>query len=538
MKKYLIAFLIISGIILPAISFAGMPDFNGPFVICGTSKTDACTLCDIFKMAQLIVDTVIGFLIIIAGPILVGVGGFMILLGGATPDSVNKGKLIIKNAIIGIIIALLAWTMINMIFNNLVGSTTDSTGKTVGKSFKGPWNEIKCEGGGINEDVASASSSGNYCVCEVPVYDLDPSSSMAQLFTKNVRATKLENADDCSNKCNASGASSYCPFMQTGLDANSAEFKCVEESYVKNTTVNFIKYPTATSSVINQIGCFSTLKECEDATVPGNAKFEECGRQCYMFGVNWCDRKWVNDTGICVTDSSLCPSGYMLERFKDEHLNSTKSLLDCSGLGQQEYCREENAIFEDTIRCDKEETTRCDDIKDFFACFDGYTCKQMVEDQTSDACTELKDILKCMKGKLQESDKIITSISDNSPDTNGSLGRCFNPSSDWGICGASKDSCSGTCCGHSFCSLHYGGKGNSDSNATVKSTCGIGTTDCRRCSWAVDFANGTNFNNLKTAAEDCAKELWSGNMKEIFIQSEGNHNHLQLNGAAKYHGCK
>ena len=515
----------IAGIVLPVISFAGLPDFNGPFVICGTSTTKDCTLCDIFKTAQLIIDTIIGFLAIIAVPILIAAGGFMILLYGANPNLLNTGKTIIKNAIIGLIIALLAWTVINMIFNSLTNKD----------KFPTPWNEIKCEGGGINENEIAP---GEYCVCKIPVYDLNPSSSMAKLFAKNVRTTKLESADDCENKCNVSGVNNYCPFMQTGLDSSKAEFKCVAESYVKNTTVGLIQYPASVDTVIDQIGCFATLKECEDATVSGDKNFEKCGRQCYMFGVNWCDKKWVGGTGICVTDS-VCPNGhYMLKRFKDEHLNGAKTLIDCSGSGQQEYCRIENTIFESVTRCDKEATTRCDDIKSPFPCFDGYTCKKMVEDQTTDACAELKQILNCMKGKLGTADKIITSISDNSPDTQGSLGRCFNPSSNWGVCGAGKDSCSGECCGHSFCSLHYGGKGNSDSNSMVKSTCGIGSADCRNCSWAVDFANGTNFDNLKKAAEDCAKELWSGSMKEIYILKEGDHNHLQLNGAAKYHKCK
>ena len=179
MKKYIIVFLIISGIILPAVSFAGLPDFNGPLVICGrSSDSTPCSLCDIFLMAQKMIDFIIGLIVIIA-PILIAVGGFMILLGGANPGQVDTGKKIIKNAIIGIIIALVAWTLINMVFLALAGGD-----KGVGKIFNAPWNEIKCEGGGIIPDE------NKFCSCGE---------------NSTVGSKEYSNGTDCFNEC-----PSYC----------------------------------------------------------------------------------------------------------------------------------------------------------------------------------------------------------------------------------------------------------------------------------------------------------------------------------------
>lgn len=164
MKKYIFLFLIIAGLILPTVSFAGLPDFNGPYVICGRSGTGEgsapCTLCDIFKMVQKIIDLIIGAIIII-GPILIAVGGLMILFAGTDPGLLDKGKSVIKSVIIGLIIALLAWTAINMIFNGLT--------KSYGTEGTMPWNKIECTGGGINKDVGGDDTlkSGPICCCDI-----------------------------------------------------------------------------------------------------------------------------------------------------------------------------------------------------------------------------------------------------------------------------------------------------------------------------------------------------------------------------------
>jgi len=508
--------------VLPAVSFAGMPDFNGPFVICGTSTTDPCTLCDIFKMAQLIIDTIIGFLGFIAVPFLIVVGGFMILLHGASPDLVTKGKTVIKNAIIGFIIALLAWTIINMIFLALAGGDNG-----VGKIFNAPWNEIKCEGGGINEDGDNNEvTPGKYCVCETPVYDLNPNDSTASIIGTNAKVySDFADQEECVEKCVSANAPTYC---HPSLKMDAAKLYCADLAGLDSKSACTLKKITNNCRIGNCSNLYNSKEECVNAS---KTTFKST---CFLDGQELCRCDTTAGRSVCNKSSST----YVIYQIYKE--NPTGSDTDLSGCGgtSDTYCRL-NCQYP---KCDdgSAETSVCDEIKDSFACFDGYTCKKMIESQTTDACYELKQILNCMKGKLDAPDKIITSISDNSPDAFGALGRCFNPTSNWKLCGSSKDSCGGECCGHSLCSLHYGGKARSDfgSGSILGSTCGIGGADCRKCSWAVDFANGTSFDNLKKATEDCAEELWDGNMEEIYILKEGNHNHLQLNGVAKYHKCK
>ena len=154
MKKYLFFILLLVFIITPLIAFAAEWKWGDPLVICGTSKTSDCTLCDIFRLAQIIVKFITTGLFIIA-PIFIVIGGIRILVGGAKPDEVQAGKKMITNAIIGIVIALAAWIVINMIFIELAKAPGD-------EGIPWPWHEIDCKGGGI---VPGPEEAKNICTC-------------------------------------------------------------------------------------------------------------------------------------------------------------------------------------------------------------------------------------------------------------------------------------------------------------------------------------------------------------------------------------
>lgn len=93
-----------------------------------------CTWCDLIAL----VDSVIDFVFTIAIPIvtlMVVIGGMYIMFGGASPKNYEKGKTIMKNATIGLIIMLTAWALINLIFQVLAGG---------GPITMNPWNIIQC----------------------------------------------------------------------------------------------------------------------------------------------------------------------------------------------------------------------------------------------------------------------------------------------------------------------------------------------------------------------------------------------------------
>lgn len=231
MKKYIFLILIISGLILPVVSFAG--DFSGPLVPCGTSANpNACTLCDLFTMIQTIIDFISAGIFVLA-VIFITVGGLMILLAGANPGNLDLGKKMITNAIIGVIISLLAWTVINMVFNTLVGDN---------KNFPAPWNKIECKGGGVVEAT-------NLTFCHIQYRDQND--VMFKKYDNNTlcsqgcgqRCTELGTAceDWCcldkdrsgkDNVCSAVSENQWC--KRTALPTGSENWKLT--SYIQNPT--------------------------------------------------------------------------------------------------------------------------------------------------------------------------------------------------------------------------------------------------------------------------------------------------------------
>jgi len=200
MKKYIILVLIISGLTLPAISFAG--DLSGPLVPCGTSANPAaCTLCDLFTMIQTLIDFITAGIFILAG-IFITAGGLMILLAGANPGNLDLGKKMITNAVIGVIIALLAWTVINMVFNTLVSTEEDR--------FPAPWNKIECTGGGV---VETEESKGDYvCTCGE---------------NSKVGSKEFLNGIECSSQC-----SNYC--KTTFGAVAGGDYGCCSDKVMEN----------------------------------------------------------------------------------------------------------------------------------------------------------------------------------------------------------------------------------------------------------------------------------------------------------------
>lgn len=68
--------------------------------------------------------------------VMVVVGGIMILTAGGSAERVSKGRQIVTAAVIGILIALLSWLIIDTIIKVLGGNW--------GSLKIGPWNKLSC----------------------------------------------------------------------------------------------------------------------------------------------------------------------------------------------------------------------------------------------------------------------------------------------------------------------------------------------------------------------------------------------------------
>lgn len=109
----------------------------------------SCELCDIFKLAKNITDYVafLGFFVTAAA---IGIGGFMIMIGGTMPSTLEQGKKVMTAGIVGLLIILFAWFIVDLSIKVMVGnvdvkSIISGGGGAGGFRNIGPWNSFKCE---------------------------------------------------------------------------------------------------------------------------------------------------------------------------------------------------------------------------------------------------------------------------------------------------------------------------------------------------------------------------------------------------------
>lgn len=99
---------------------------NGGLVTCAGPD---CTFCDLFYMFNGVLDWLFGIVILIA-VLLIAYAGFMLVFSRGDTSAISKGKSMLINTIIGIVIMLMAWTIVDT-FMKLV----------MGGDF-GVWNEV------------------------------------------------------------------------------------------------------------------------------------------------------------------------------------------------------------------------------------------------------------------------------------------------------------------------------------------------------------------------------------------------------------
>jgi len=108
------------------------PGFWGPLVSCTGnyttpgSMTPCTSLCDLIDTFINIVYFGMSIAIFIIAPIMVVVGGIMIMFAGANPGMLESGKKAITAAIVGLIIVLCAYLIVNTFITVL--SITDVGG--------------------------------------------------------------------------------------------------------------------------------------------------------------------------------------------------------------------------------------------------------------------------------------------------------------------------------------------------------------------------------------------------------------------------
>ncbi|MCA9363883.1 hypothetical protein KC727_01545 [Candidatus Kaiserbacteria bacterium] len=133
-----------------------------------------CNACHLVTLAQKVLRWLIGFSVVVAGVIIAWAGFRMTMAAGNTGE-LEQAKGMIWNALIGIVIILGAWLVIDTLMKAFVGDS-------IGGEY-GPWNQIQCVDQGSvvgTQDSAAGYTSGG---------ELNSSKGGASLLTANVGGT-------------------------------------------------------------------------------------------------------------------------------------------------------------------------------------------------------------------------------------------------------------------------------------------------------------------------------------------------------------
>ena len=104
----------------------------------GVAGNETCDFCDLLKLVESIIDFTLYKIAIPLAVVFVIYGGFMIMTAGSSSERVSQGKKIIQAAVIGILIALLAWLLIDTILKVV------ATGDGMPNQWWNPRAELNC----------------------------------------------------------------------------------------------------------------------------------------------------------------------------------------------------------------------------------------------------------------------------------------------------------------------------------------------------------------------------------------------------------
>ncbi len=122
---------------------------TGGIVPCGKNtgenedKSQACTICHLIKGIHNIVQKIVS-LIVAAATVVIVVSGVIYIVSAGNPAMITLAKTAMKNALIGVIVVLTAFVMINFIvntvFNNYNSNLKVEEGGLTGSRFGRMWN--------------------------------------------------------------------------------------------------------------------------------------------------------------------------------------------------------------------------------------------------------------------------------------------------------------------------------------------------------------------------------------------------------------
>ncbi|RJQ13746.1 hypothetical protein C4553_02535 [Candidatus Parcubacteria bacterium] len=160
--------VLLSALFAPNFIFAqqtGIVPCGDYFDASGNLVKDPCTVCHTLVVVQRIINLLIGpppggivYAIVIA---MVAYGGFIYLTAGGSEGRVRKAKEVLSAALIGLLIGLGSYLIVNTVINVMSGLGS-STATAQPQGFPWPWNQVSCQvqqGGQLQPGVLTVPTS-------------------------------------------------------------------------------------------------------------------------------------------------------------------------------------------------------------------------------------------------------------------------------------------------------------------------------------------------------------------------------------------
>ncbi len=187
-----------------------------PLVPCGGTGQESCTQCDFLKLGKNLIDFTLFFIIPIVGTIFIVISGFMILLGGAYPATIDRGKKIFWNVIIGIVIISTSWLMVNFLLKSLAGDSDISENwyklscKTQAKTIEGVPGAEAPSGGDLCSNPQALAAQNNVPYPRTNAPELDRLMTCIGSELRGLNVGEVSTFDKTWELCNYSRGKRIC----------------------------------------------------------------------------------------------------------------------------------------------------------------------------------------------------------------------------------------------------------------------------------------------------------------------------------------
>lgn len=140
MKRTLLTLLFIGALSLPHLTFAA------GFVPCGGTGEDPCQACHVVSMGQTILTWLIGIMASIIA-LVFAIGGMKMVMSGGSGEGITQAKSMMTNSVIGFVILLAAWLIVDTVLKTFVSGAQFGTWHTIECVTQPPVTEIPAPGG-------------------------------------------------------------------------------------------------------------------------------------------------------------------------------------------------------------------------------------------------------------------------------------------------------------------------------------------------------------------------------------------------------